>query len=291
VEAEGRLPVPGGHVWWRIVGSGRRTPLLVVHGGLGSVSHDYLDPLGALAGSGRRVVFWDQLGCGRSDAPPDPGVYRIERYVEEIAAVRRGLGLERVHLLGQSYGGWLALEYLAADPDGIGSVHLASTSASTEALRRSLTRRRRELPDHMREALDRQEAGGDLHAGDYLEGAAEFDRRYACRIAPAPAPLQRALELGNRGPQYGLMNGPNEFVLTGNLAAWDRTGVLAAVEAPTLVTCGRYDKFSQEECADELAERITGARLHVFEESSHMSHLEEPAAFLKVTDAFLEAAV
>jgi proline-specific peptidase len=284
----GRLAVPGGTVWYRVVGSGSRPPLLVVHGGLGSVSHDYLDPLGALASDGRQVVFWDQLGGGRSDAPDDPGVYRIERYVEEVAAVRRALGLDEVHLLGQSYGGWLAIEYLVGHPAGVLSAHLASTSASAQSLLAAMARLRAELPGDVSATLDRCEARGDLDDPAYAEAAACFDRRHACRIDPPPEPLRRGLALAGHSPQYRLMNGPNEFVLTGNLGTWDRRDRLPELDLPALVSCGRFDKFAVE-CAEELQQGLPRATLHVFEHSSHMSHLEEPQRFLAVTATFLDA--
>jgi proline-specific peptidase len=257
-----------------------------VHGGLGSVSHDYLDPLAALAAGGRRVVFWDQLGCGRSDAPDDPSVYRLERYVDEIAAVRGELGLDAVHVLGQSYGGWLAIEYLLADPAGVLSVQLASTSASARSLLAAMARLRSELPPEVRLTLDRGEARGDLEDPDYLEAGASFDRKHACRIQPLPEPLQRGLDRAGTSPQYGLMNGPNEFVLTGSLGTWDRSARLHELSQPTLVSCGRFDKFAPE-CSIELQRGIPRSEMHVFEHSSHMSHLEQPEEFLQICRDFL----
>src|SRR5262245_56578273 len=98
---EGYLQVPGGRVWYRIVGSGHRTPLLLLHGGPGAPSY-YLEPLAKLAAD-RPVVFYDQLGCGRSDQPNDSTLWTIDHFVAELAEVRKQLGLGRVHLLGTSW--------------------------------------------------------------------------------------------------------------------------------------------------------------------------------------------
>jgi proline-specific peptidase len=103
-------------------------PLLLLHGGPGA-GHDYLEPLAALAAD-RQIVFYDQLGCGRSDQPDDRSLWRLERFVAEVDTVRRALNLEQMHLLGQSWGGWLAIEYLLTHPPGVVSLVLASTSAS-----------------------------------------------------------------------------------------------------------------------------------------------------------------
>src|SRR5215470_16812143 len=98
---EGYIAVEGGRVWYRIVG-GERTgvPLLTLHGGPG-YPHDYLEPLEKLADS-RPVIFYDQLGCGKSDRPADRALWTAGRFVEELAVVRAALGLDRVHLFGNS---------------------------------------------------------------------------------------------------------------------------------------------------------------------------------------------
>ena len=120
---EGYVAVPGGHVWYKIVGNRNAVPFLTLHGGPGA-GHDYLEPFEALA-SERPVVVLDQLGCGKSDTPDDVSLWRIERFVEEVTAVRKALDLEHVHLLGHSWGGWLAIEYMMGKPSGqIGRAHV-----------------------------------------------------------------------------------------------------------------------------------------------------------------------
>jgi proline iminopeptidase len=105
---EGRIEVPGGSVWYEAVGEGG-IPLLCLHGGPG-MAHDYIANLADLADE-RTVIFYDQLGCGRSDRPDDPGLWTLERSVAEVAAVVQELGLDRFHLFGTSCGGWLAIQY------------------------------------------------------------------------------------------------------------------------------------------------------------------------------------
>src|SRR2546423_15034472 len=82
---EGHIPVPGGRVWYRRVGTGDRGPLLVIHGGPGA-GHDYLEPLERLAQAGRAGVVWDPPGRGPPEAPVDPGLYHPHRLAEEIPA-------------------------------------------------------------------------------------------------------------------------------------------------------------------------------------------------------------
>jgi len=128
---EGFISVPGGNVWYKMVGKRNGCiPLLVVHGGPG-VSHDYLEPLEELADE-RPVVFYDQLGCGNSDKPDDQSLWTLERYVQELHQVREKLGLDKMHILGQSWGTSLAVEYmLTRQPGGVVSLLLSGTLLST----------------------------------------------------------------------------------------------------------------------------------------------------------------
>jgi proline iminopeptidase len=231
------------------------------------------------------VVLWDQLGCGRSDAPDAPSLYRMSRQVEEVAAIRETLGLDRVHLLGQSLGGWIAIEYLLSEPPGVVSAHLASTSSGVPSLLRGLDVLRRGLPADAQEAL----AGGNPADEAYQAAELLFVQRHVCHLDPFPPPLQRTIDNTGRSPAHAAMWGPDQFAPTGNLRDWDRAPELARLNLPTLVTCGRHDKFVPE-CARELQEEIPGASLHVFERSSHMSHLEEPDEFVAVFEAFLARA-
>src|SRR5688500_13940495 len=105
-QREGYVAVEGGRVWYGVVGAGAGAPLLALHGGPG-YPHDYLEPLERLAGE-RPVIFYDQLGCGRSDRPDEPALWRVERFVDELGRVRAELSLEQVHLLGHSWGSMLA---------------------------------------------------------------------------------------------------------------------------------------------------------------------------------------
>lgn len=91
---EGFLNVPGGAVWYRVSGNGTGIPLLVLHGGPGGTScgSSALAPLS----SGRKLVVYNQLGSGRSGRPTDRTLWRVERFVEELDAVRKQLGLKRI---------------------------------------------------------------------------------------------------------------------------------------------------------------------------------------------------
>ena len=283
VEESGYIPVDGHRVWYRKTGGGG-IPLLVLHGGPGA-GHDYLETLEELAGE-RPVIFYDQLGCGRSDQPDDVSLWRMERFVREVDAVRDFLGLERVHLLGQSWGGWLGIEYMLGRPKGVVGLVLASTSASVPQFVKEAARLKSELPGKIPAVLARHEAAGEWRHPEYEKAVAEFYKRHLCRLDPWPDGYLRTLANLDGNAVYETMNGPNEFIVIGNLKDWDRTERLGEIETPTLVTVGRYDEITPA-CAETIVRGIPGARLRVFEESWHTAHLEEKEAYLEGVGAFL----
>jgi proline-specific peptidase len=280
---EGTISVDGYRVWYRRIGSGG-TPLLLLHGGPGA-GHDYLEPLEALAAD-RTVVFYDQLGCGKSDQPDDRSLWRMERFVAEVGTVRRALGLERMHLLGQSWGGWLAIEYMLTHPLGVVSLVLASTSASIPQFVAEASRLKAALPPSIYHTLQRYEAAADFHHPDYEAAALEFYKRHLCRLDPWPEPLLRTVRNIEGNAVYETMNGPTEFVVTGNLKDWDRIDRLSEITVPTLITVGRYDEITPT-CAETMHRRMPNAQMRVFEQSSHTAHLEETETYLQVVADFL----
>ncbi len=289
---EGFITLTNGYrVWYRRQEDrshedGDATPLLLLHGGPGA-GHDYLEPLGRLSAT-RPVVFYDQLGCGKSDRPDDTKLWTLERFVEEVDEVRDALALDTVHLLGQSWGGWLAIEYMLGKPTGIKRLVLASTSASIPQFAAETRRLRKALPADVQETLDRYETLGDYHHPDYEAAVEVFYRNYLCRLPEWPDCLLRTGVNVEGNPVYETINGPNEFTTIGNLKDWDRSERLGEIQVPTLVTVGRYDELTPA-CAETLQRGIPNAELVVFEQSAHLAHIEEESRYLEVVSAFLSA--
>ncbi len=280
------IDVTGGRVWAEIVGDGPGTPLLVLHGGPGVPSY-YLDSLRALA-SDRPVVLYDQLGCGRSDRPADTSLYRAERFVAEVGQVRDALGLGRVHLLGQSWGGMLAAMYVLTAPPGLASLVLASPVIDSGRWADDCARLKAALPAEVQEVIDEHEASGFTGCPEYAAATLEWWRRHICRLRPFPADVERAL--ASMGVEcYATMWGPSEFTLTGNLRDVTLSPRLPELALPVLFTCGRHDEATPESTG-YFAGLVPGARLAVFEHSSHMAHLEQADAYLAQVSAFLTEA-
>lgn len=286
---EGFARFRGYRTWYRVLGAAAapgRLPLVLAHGGPGG-SHDYLEPLAALAQQGRQVVFYDQLGCGNSDHPHDPALCTVETYVAELEALRLHLGFERFHLLGQSWGGLLALEYAAAHPQALAGLILADPIVSVDHWLAEGERLLAEMPADIRATIVRHEAAGTTDSEDYQAAVMAYYRRHVCRRDPWPACLERMFARIAADPfAYQTMWGPNEFRCSGTLAGWDPRPRLGAITAPALIVGGRHDEATPA-IQEDLQRRLPGSRWVVFEESSHMPFLEETDRFLEVVGAFL----
>jgi L-proline amide hydrolase len=279
-------------VWYRIVGEAGdtdRPPLLCLHGGPGAPS-DYLEPFEDLAARGRQVVFYDQLGCGRSgiEAPHDPAMWSVELFVEEVGAVRDALGLDRLHLLGQSWGGMLAMQYALTHPEGVLSLIVESSPASMPQWVAEADRLRADLPADIQEALRTHEEAGTTDDPAYEEAMMVFYRRHVCRLDPWPDYVQRTFAKLESNPEvYNVMNGPSEFHVIGKLKDWDITSRLGEIALPTLVMSGRYDEATPA-IAETIHKGIDGSEWVLFEESSHMCHAEERDRCTAVVADFID---
>lgn len=295
---EGRLAVhPDGHeIHYRSHGGedgDGREALVLLHGGPG-LSSDYLEPLTALASPTRRVVVYDQLGGGRSDRPDDPSLWTIERYADELEAVRAGLGLERMDLYGSSWGGFLALHYALARPWRVRSLVLSNTAASVPQTVAEMQRLRLALPPEAVAAMARCEATGELSDPAYRAALATLNARHIRRSAPyedarAVAEYEQIVQplFADVGPPFFALWGPHGWLCTGAIADWDVTGRLDEIACPTLVMCGLHDQLTVA-CHETLAEGIAGSELAIFGRSSHLPMLEHEAeAYVAAISSFL----
>jgi proline-specific peptidase len=282
---EGLLEHKGNRTWYRVVGESEpgRDPLVCLHGGPGS-THHYFAPIERLADDGRAVVVYDQLGSGSSDRPTDVE-WSLAVFLDELAALRRHLGLERIHLLGTSWGGMLALEHALSGFGSLTSLVLSSTLASAEEWVVAVKGLRDDLPSDVIADLDRHEREGTTDTPGYEAAMAVFDARHFYRGDTPRAELDRMM--AERGREtYHAMWGPNEWTVTGALRGWDVRARLGEIDVPTLVIRGRHD-LSTESVTRTLVEGIANAREVVFEDSSHTAVLEETERYLDVVGGFL----
>ncbi len=287
---EGIISYRGHDLAYRIVGEVVEEgtfPLLVLHGGPGA-SYDYLQPLESVAQSGRCVIFYDQLGSGRSGHPDDPSLWTVDYYVAEVDGVREALGLERIHLLGHSWGGMLGMEYALTRPEGLESLTIASSPASARLWVSEANRLLSELPRDVQDTIRRHEEAGTVDSPEFQAASLQFYQRHACRLDPWPPYVTRSFDFLAEYPQvYNAMQGHSEFVITGSLKDWDVTGRLAEITIPVLITSGRFDEATPS-VAGAVQSALDGSQWVVFENSSHMSHVEETERYVQVLRDFLD---
>ena len=263
-------------------------PLIVVHGGPG-MAHNYVRNIAELATTGRRVIHYDQLGCGKSTHLPNAPAefWTPQLFVDEFLNLVDRLGLTDYHVLGQSWGGMLGAEIAVRQPAGLRSLAICNSPASMDLWVAGTNELREHLPRDVRETLTRHEAAGTTSDEEYLRATEIFYERHLCRVVPFPTDLQETNEQLAADPTvYETMNGPNEFHVVGSLRGWTVIDRLDAIEVPTLVIAGEYDEATPASWQPFL-DRIADVTRHVFADASHCSHLEHPEAFRGVIGAFL----
>ena len=264
-------------------------PLFVLHGGPG-MAHDYVSNIAGLADeTGRTVIHYDQLGCGKSTHLPDAPVdfWSPELFVEEFHTVRDALGIDAYHVLGQSWGGMLGAEIAVRQPPGLASLSICNSPASMALWMAAAAELRAQLPQETQDTLTRHQSAGTITDPEYVAATGEFYQRHVCRVVPMPRDfIDSETQMEAEPTVYHTMNGPNEFHVLGTLRSWTIVDRLDRVSAPALVIAGEFDEATPATWAPYV-ERISDVRSHVFPAGSHCTHLEHPEAFRAVVADFL----
>ncbi|KAA0939266.1 MULTISPECIES: proline iminopeptidase-family hydrolase [Streptomyces] len=290
--ARGRVRFGEWQTWYRVTGDldSGRPPLVVAHGGPGS-THDYLLGLAALAEEGRPVVHYDQLGNGGSSHLPDRGAdfWTVSLFLDELDNLLSALGVSDGYaLLGHSWGGMLAARHAAGRPPGLRGLVIASSPASYPLWLREMKVLRDRLPPGVDDTLLRHEAAGTTESHAYLKAMRCFYDRHVCRLKPWPREFMASFyEIYNDPTVYFTMNGPTEFHVVGTLRDWSVVECCPDIAVPVLLTSGRHDEATPA-TMQPFADLIPDVRWEVFEESSHVPHIEEPERFRAVVSGFLD---
>jgi proline iminopeptidase len=234
----------------------------------------------------RPVIFYDQLGAGRSDRPTDVSLWRVDRFIDELAAIREKLELEQVHILGHSWGSMLAVDYMLTEPEGVVSLILASPALSVRRWAEDADSLIAQLPEELQQAIEKHETAGTTDDPEYQEAVMEYYKRHLSRSDPWSADLNLAFEHFNTDI-YGLMWGPSEFTATGTLKDYEREGDLSRLDLPVLFTAGRYDEATPE-TVRHFKSLVPGSEIAIFENSAHMTMLDEPKVYADAVRSFLK---
>ncbi|ALV30415.1 proline iminopeptidase-family hydrolase [Pannonibacter phragmitetus] len=289
---EAFLPFREYQTWYRITGSlgNGRLPLVVAHGGPGC-THDYVDSFKEITAiDGRAVIHYDQLGNGNSTRLPDkgPDFWTPDLFLEELDALLDHLGISsRYAFLGQSWGGMLGAEHAVRQPKGLKALVIANSPASMHTWTAEANRLRKDLPQEVQDTLERHEKAGTITDPDYIRAARVFYDRHVCRVSPWPPEVARTFAIMDEdNTVYRNMNGPTEFHVIGTMKDWTIEDRLHLVEAPTLLLSGRHDEATPL-VVQPYARNIRNCEWIIFENSSHMPHVEEKMPCLTAVSNFL----
>jgi len=284
---EGMAPVTGGKVWYKRVGQNTtKPPLIVIHGGPGS-SHDYMLCLEALSDD-YQVIFYDQLGCGRSDKPHDTSLWTLERYTHELHQLIQHLNLQHVSLLGYSWGSMIAIEYTLHYPQNIIKLILSSPVLSVPLWIKDTEINKQGLCLMTQAIIKKNETNNTTNSPEYQQAIQEYNKLFVCRrLDPLPASLKKVFANKNNDI-YELMWGPSEFNPTGNLKDFDRINQLHKIKCPVLFNCGEFDSITENSLKLGL-KQVENGSIHVFKGSSHLTPLESENEYIDITRNFLAA--
>ncbi len=265
-------------IWYEVRGGGSGTPLVVANGGPG-FDHAYLlcgDVWDRLA-KGRKIVFYDQRGNGRSSELKDGQPCGLAEQVDDLDALRAHLGFEKIDLLGHSWGGYLVMAYASRHPDRIAHLMIVDSAApkiqDTVFLFKNIYPETTAHEDGLAFAVelgDEKAIAADLH--DYMG-----------MIFYSPANRDAFLA---RSSAFVYRQKVNKAVWS-DLQRFDLNPELPKFKFPTLVVTGRYDFNVAPSVAWGIHKAIPGSELAVFEKSGHLPFCEEPDAFLKRVEGFL----
>ena len=286
--SEGYMPFMGHHTYYRTVGERTdKAPLILLHGGPGS-THNYFEVLDRVAEEdGRMLVMYDQIGCGNSYVDGRPDLWKAETWVNELIALRKHLGLDTCHLLGQSWGGMLLLTYICGyEHSGVKSGILSSTLPASWLWGIEQARMIKELPEEYQEAIKTATETGDYSSDIYQRAEEEYMLRHAAGKPDPDGPecLLRKKRTGRESYVVGW--GPNEYTPMGTLKDYDVIDKLKDIKEPCLVINGGNDLCTPY-IAKVMYDNIPNSRWELFRECRHMCFVEDNDHYVEVLKEWL----
>ncbi|MEP6534604.1 MAG: proline iminopeptidase-family hydrolase [Bryobacteraceae bacterium] len=291
---DGYVDANGVLLYYKAFGQG--PPLVILHGGPGA-SHDYFLPHLIPMARKNRLIFIDERGSGKSEKLENPAGYTVEAMVEDLEAVRTGLGLGRIALLGHSYGGVLAQAYALKYQQHLTHLVLCSTFHSTSKMNAVFQKQLAAMPAALRQQIQEQEKAGLFGKGkgyqqnrytDSYMVAAWGEGYFPYLYQRRPDANYDPVANGNMSwDLYRTMWGSHgEFVIDGNLASVEYTDKLPSITVPTLITVGDHDEC-EPSLSREMQAKIKGSKLVILPKSGHMTFVDQPGLFMKAVGDFL----
>lgn len=272
--------------YYRIVDGGDKTPIILIHGGPGS-THNYMEMLDSIASTGRKVISYDQLGCGNSYLDGHPELWKADTWIDELIELRKYLNIDKCYLLGQSWGGMLVIQYMIErKPKGIKGIILSSTLSSASLWAHEQHRLIKLMSKEDQDAIQYAEEHNVWDSKDYLLANDHFMKLHCANIQPSdPECLTREKKSGSESYLYGW--GPNEYTPSGTLKDFEYTDRLHEITIPSLIMSGTNDLCTPL-VAKTMYDNLNNAKWQLFDGARHMCFVEDNKLYCEVLSKFLE---
>jgi proline iminopeptidase len=277
-------------VWTKRFGNNPRIKVLLLHGGP-AMTHEYMECFESFfPREGIEFYEYDQLGSYYSDQPKDSSLWTVERFVEEVEQVRQALGLDKENffLLGNSWGGILAMEYALKYQQHLKGLIICNMMASCPDYDKYADEvLAKQMDPQVLDTVRRLEAAGDFKNpkyGEILMG--HFYNKHICRLPEWPEPVNRCFKHLN-SDIYTIMQGPSEFGIGGRLTNWDRKADLPKITVPTLTVGAKHDTMDPEHMKWMSTQVKNGSYLYC-PNGSHLAMWDDQQVFMNGVISFIK---
>ena len=280
-------PVGNFRVWTKRFGNNPRIKILLLHGGP-AAGHEYMECFETFfPKEGFEFYEYDQLGASYSDQPEDSSLWTIERYVDEVEQVRKAIRADssNFYILGNSWGGILAMEYALKYQQNLKAMIVANMVASCPDYNRYANEvLAKQMDPKVLQEIRNIEAKKDFSNPRYEQLLTpNFYQQHICRLKEWPDPVVRAFtHLNNTKVAkqiYMIMQGPSEFGLSGRLLNWDIKGRLKEIRIPTLMVGAKYDTMDPK-AMEQQSKMVQQGQYLYCPNGSHLSMWDDQKVFM-----------
>ncbi len=276
-------------VWTKTIGNNPRVKVLLLHGGP-AMTHEYMEAFESFfPKEGFEIIEYDQLGSYYSDQPTDSSLWTTERFVEEVEQVRTALGLtkDNFYILGNSWGGILAMEYALKYQQNLKGLIICNMMASIPDYEKYNGVLRAQMRPSLVDSLQQYEAKGLFKDPTYQELVFnEYYTKHLCRLPEWPEPVNRCFKHINESI-YVMMQGPSEFKVGGRLLTWDRKADLPKITVPTLTVGAKYDTMDPAHM-EWMSKQVQNGKYLYCPNGSHLSMWDDQQIFMNGVIKFIK---
>jgi proline iminopeptidase len=276
-------------VWTKRFGNNPKIKILLLHGGP-AMTHEYMECFETFfQREGFEFYEYDQLGSYYSDQPKDSSLWTTERFVEEVEQVRKAIGADKnnFYVLGNSWGGILAMEYALKYQQNIKGLLVANMVASAPEYGKYADEvLAKQMDPKVLKEIRELEAKKDFSNPRYMELLIpNFYQKHLCRLKEWPDGLNRASKHANN-EIYTMMQGPSEFGISGRLAKWDIKNRLHEITIPTLMIGAKYDTMDPK-AMEEQSKLVKKGRYLYCPNGSHLAMWDDQKVFMNGVIQFI----